>query len=223
MRKGSKHTEATRLKISQAQIGRKLGEAHCHALHDAWRGQHHSQETKQKISLANSIAINKELLKTLYVDNKMTIKQVAQIMGVSAPTIHRNLRLLGIVRTTSEARRLCRPPQTMFYLERKMPGHPRANKRGYVKEHVLVWEEAHGQLLPEGWVIHHLNGLKNDNRPENLAGMPNGNHCSGLVNEALRKRIVELEAKLEEYINADNKNIRGECSSLVECEKKGSQ
>lgn len=43
----------------------------------------------------------------------------------------------------------------------------KAQKR-YVMEHVMVWESLHGPV-PPGHDIHHLNGVKTDNRPENLA------------------------------------------------------
>ena len=49
-----------------------------------------------------------------------------------------------------------------------MPAHHRAATHGYVMEHIVVWEHTHGQQVPEGYVIHHLNGVKDDNRPENL-------------------------------------------------------
>lgn len=48
------------------------------------------------------------------------------------------------------------------------PDHPKADKKGYVPEHVLVCEKALGKYLPEGAVPHHRNGIKTDNRPENL-------------------------------------------------------
>ena len=50
------------------------------------------------------------------------------------------------------------------------PGHPRASKGNYVFEHILVMEQILGRhllLLPEE-SIHHLNGVRDDNRPENL-------------------------------------------------------
>ena len=62
-------------------------------------------------------------------------------------------------------------------------------------EHRYVWERANG-LLPSGWVVHHLNGLKGDNRLENLLAIPRDKHHKHLVEDALKSRIRELEAKL---------------------------
>lgn len=48
------------------------------------------------------------------------------------------------------------------------PDYPRANRQGYVREHVLITERVLGKPLPEGVVIHHVNENRADNRKENL-------------------------------------------------------
>jgi len=46
-------------------------------------------------------------------------------------------------------------------------GHPRSGTGG-VYEHILVAEDAYGMSIDESFHVHHINGIKHDNRPENL-------------------------------------------------------
>ena len=58
------------------------------------------------------------------------------------------------------------------------PDHKRASKSGYVMRSILVWEKANSKQLPDGWIIHHKNGRKDDDRPENLEAKPESEHKS---------------------------------------------
>jgi len=73
------------------------------------------------------------------------------------------------------------------YVRVKVDSHPRASK-GWIREHLLVMEEKMGRFLAPGEEVHHINGVKHDNRPENLelwvVSQPKGQRPDDLVNWA---------------------------------------
>ena len=105
-------------------------------------------------------------------------------------------RLLRRQRKSTPLLRTGRPHKTTTrngsYLVEWAPGHPKAWDGRHVFQHILIWERQNGPL-PEGYVIHHLNGIKDDNRLENLVALPRGKHHSNLHLKAIQKRICALE------------------------------
>ena len=61
-----------------------------------------------------------------------------------------------------------RAKYTGGYIKVKMPNHPDVAKGGYILEHRLVMENKLNRRLLPYEEVHHKNGIKDDNRPENL-------------------------------------------------------
>ncbi len=93
-----------------------------------------------------------------------------------------------------------RTHQRGYVMVRKHPGSQVPGRYPYRLEHRLIWEEAHGPI-PKGWHVHHLNGIKDDNRLENLLALSPKNHHS--QHEAYRARIRQLEEELDNLRIAD--------------------
>jgi HNH endonuclease len=61
----------------------------------------------------------------------------------------------------------------------RIPDHPNANKAGYVREHVYVMTQKLGRPInSKVEIVHHINGIRDDNRPENLVVMTRAAHMS---------------------------------------------
>lgn len=88
---------------------------------------------------------------------------------------------------------------THGYIEVYIPENEMANGRGYVLEHRLVMSEQLGRILEKNEHVHHKNGDRSDNRPENLelwtsdkAGNHRGARVTDLMMDELREEIRKI-------------------------------
>ena len=84
------------------------------------------------------------------------------------------------------------------YVLIKMPGHPMARGGKWVPEHRLVMSQKLGRMLLSQEQVHHINGIKDDNRIENLTILSARDHtmidkCRGCP---LRKEVLVLKRRL---------------------------
>jgi hypothetical protein len=79
------------------------------------------------------------------------------------------------------------------YINVKNPNPNHRKGETYIAEHRLIWEQTHNKPIPKGWHIHHLNGVRTDNRPENLVAIAPANHGGHTYIKALQERIRLLE------------------------------
>ena len=63
------------------------------------------------------------------------------------------------------------------YVEVWMPEHPNANKSGYIRKHRLVMSDFLGRPLEDNEDVHHINGIKDDNRIGNLELIQKSEHA----------------------------------------------
>ncbi len=155
-------------------------------------------------------------------EQNLSYADIAKVFHVSITPIRNYIRKLGIQRTLAEAHKVCqghkgnRNPawrggkrKDHGYIYVYKPDHPIAKRkrRPYVAEHIIVWEDFHGRALPLGWIVHHLNGKRSDNRPKNLFALPRKGHSPALNAKEVQRRLREVEAELRKLQTQSRMNI----------------
>lgn len=87
------------------------------------------------------------------------------------------------------------------YIQVYHPTHPDTTRAGMMLEHRLVAEQKYGRRILPTEHVHHLNGVRDDNRPENLEVIDPSSHAGvstrmGVAKrKALRDRLAEYEKR----------------------------
>lgn len=133
--------------------------------------------------------IAKEQLQRMYVDEKKGTYVIAQELGLSQTCVMNNLKRYCILRRNLVEARILVPMSKSGRI-RKIDGYIdiKTASGKYVKEHRLVWENHFG-AIPEGYVVHHKNAIKDDNRIENLEMMKANEHNRMETTEQHKKGI----------------------------------
>ena len=87
------------------------------------------------------------------------------------------------------------------YVDRESPYYCMSDSKGYVLEHRLVMAMRIGRPLLKQEIVHHINGVRDDNRPDNLEVLPNPQEhggYKGCSNCSLRKEIRLLSWQVRE-------------------------
>ena len=133
-----------------------------------------NQYTKEEI-------ISKKDLVDCYSKN-MTYKEIANIYKTSVKVVFNRMKEYNII-----ARDAFKRPLEKYYRNKyvyiKDKNHDRKDDRDRVLEHIIVMENYIGRKLKffgfnnkNNEVVHHINGIKTDNRIENLRLMTNSEH-----------------------------------------------
>jgi len=111
-------------------------------------------------------------LKKLYLDERMSSYDIAEIYDVKPKNVCLQLRKLGIIRPesgpNSRNRNFKKKVYRSGYPVTFLPDHPRANHLGYVYDHVLVISEKLGYIPSNKTPIHHIDIDKENCNAENL-------------------------------------------------------
>lgn len=164
---------------------------------------------------------NKQQLKKLYWEQEKSTYDIATILEVSKSDVIRAFRRLDIpIRQKEERNRLAGKKLSLKrgtacgkswkggrirfksgYIKVQCQGHPYADQHGYVLEHRLVMGQKIDRYLLPWERVHHIDGKRDHNTPDNLQLISPSDHTlytRMCAHCELRKRVRLLEWEIKQ-------------------------
>lgn len=122
------------------------------------------------------VELDPQLIAEMYVQQNMTLQEIAKSLHRTGKTVLRAFLASGVPMRPRGPRDAAHCRKCAYetirdkqgYLLRRRPEHPRANSRGYVREHILVMEQKIGRPILPTEDVHHKDENKANNDPDNL-------------------------------------------------------
>lgn len=158
---------------------------------------------------SNPLLWDKDYIYNLYTNQGLGQKRIAQMLGVSKVAVSDSILRFGLSKPNVYATK-----RGVHGDNRQADGTRKINNNGYVViksqgdwvlEHRLIMENKLQRKLLSDEHIHHINGIKTDNREENLKLLSRLDHnqvtqfCGGCE---LRKEIRLLQFQVKELTEA---------------------
>jgi len=158
-------------------------------------------------------------IQDLYFRDEYSIYMINKLTGRAYKTIWQWVQKVGKPRTWAEAQILANKlgrgsgikrsnwkggrnksgyGYWLIWVSPNDPFYCMANNVSLVREHRYLMAQHLGRPLSDNEIVHHINGIKTDNRFSNLALVSRSNHPTKSFMKALQKRIRELEAELSQ-------------------------
>lgn len=158
-------------------------------------------------------------------ESGLTLREIAEQLHSSDEVVRRLMRDAGIPRRPRghipgkhlpANGRLVDPDG---YILLRRPDHPFANSAGYVREHRLVMEKELGRLLTRDEVVHHRDGNKANNHPDNLGVYPsNAEHKAAdmIGNQWAEGDVGNPRRRVRGYRHGDRAHLLDALRTLAE-------